>query len=59
LEIAPGATVELRPGSFHLMFMDLREPLRQGDKRAGKLVFERAGTIEIEFTVAPFGATRP
>ncbi len=31
LEIKPGATVELKPGSFHLMFMDLRRPLAPGE----------------------------
>ena len=30
LEIAPGATVELKPGSFHGMLMNLKESLREG-----------------------------
>ena len=32
LEIAPGQKIELKPGSFHVMFMELREPLKQGEK---------------------------
>jgi periplasmic copper chaperone A len=56
LEIAPGQTVELRPGGFHLMFMDLREPVREGRTIKGTLVFEKAGTVDVEYHVAPIGA---
>jgi copper(I)-binding protein len=43
LEIKPGQKVELNPDSvYHLMFMDLREPLKQGDTRRGQLGFEKA-----------------
>src|ERR1700733_13645011 len=31
LEIKPGETVELKSGGYHLMFMDLKQPLKQGD----------------------------
>ena len=30
LEIKPGQTVELKPGGYHIMFMGLREGLKQG-----------------------------
>ncbi len=56
LEIGPGQTVELKPGGFHVMFMDLREPVREGRPIKGTLVFEKAGTVEIEYRVAPIGA---
>ena len=56
LEIKPGQSVELKPGGFHLMFMDLKEPLRQGAPLKGTLVFEKAGTVVVEFHVAPIGA---
>lgn len=59
LEIAPGQTVELKPGGLHLMFMELREPLREGKPLKGTLVFEKAGTVEIEYSVAPIGARAP
>jgi copper(I)-binding protein len=55
LEIKPGQTVELKPGSFHLMFMDLKQPLEQGKPVKGTLSFEKAGTIEVEYTVEPIG----
>ncbi len=56
LEIKPGQTVELKPGGYHLMLTGLREGLKQGDKVKGSLSFERAGTVEVEYTVAPIGA---
>lgn len=44
LELPPGQEVELEPGGFHLMLIDLRRPLKAGDKLAVTLRFEKAGT---------------
>jgi copper(I)-binding protein len=55
LEIKPGATVEFKPGGYHLMFMDLREPLKEGQTIKGTLVFEKAGTVEVTYTVRSMG----
>ena len=38
------------------MFMGLKQPLKQGQRVKGTLVFEQAGTVEIEFTVQGIGA---
>lgn len=51
LEIPAGATVELKPGGFHVMFMKLAERLNAGELRKATLTFEKAGTIELEFKV--------
>lgn len=59
IELKPGATVTLRPGGLHLMFIDLKQPLKQGEKMKGTLVFQKAGSVEIEYVVAPIGATSP
>lgn len=56
LEIKPGATVELKPGGYHIMFMDLKQPLEQGQRIKGALTFEKGGTIEVEFAVEAAGA---
>jgi copper(I)-binding protein len=56
LEIAPGATAKLAPGGYHLMFMNLTRPLRQGERFKGRLVFEKAGAVDVEFTVEAMGA---
>lgn len=59
LEIRPGTTVELRPGGYHLMFMDLRQAVKEGEIVRGTLSFQRAGTVEVVFAVAPIGAPGP
>jgi copper(I)-binding protein len=59
LEIPAGGTVTLAPGGFHLMMMGLKGPLKQGTNVPVTLVFEKAGKIEIELSVAGLGATQP
>lgn len=59
LEIKPGATVELKPGSYHLMFLDLTRALAKGDRVKGTLTFEKAGAVEVEYVVEAIGATPP
>lgn len=56
LEIPPGQTVELKPGGYHLMFMDLKEPMKEGEKVKATLRFEKAGPVDVEFTVQSIGA---
>jgi copper(I)-binding protein len=58
LEIGPGQTVELKPGGYHLMFMGLRQGLREGETMKGTLVFEKAGTLGLEYHVARLGAQK-
>jgi len=57
LEIPPGATVTLKPGGYHVMFMGLKEPLKQDTHVPVTLVFEKAGSIDVEFMVAPLGTS--
>lgn len=57
LEIPPGKTVELKPGGSHAMFVDLKQPLKEGDTLKGTLVFEKAGTVAVEYAVRPIGST--
>jgi periplasmic copper chaperone A len=56
LVIAPGATVDLSPGGVHVMLVDLKRPLMQGDTVEGTLVFEKAGTVSIAYRVGGIGA---
>jgi hypothetical protein len=57
LEIKPGETVELKSGGYHLMFMDLKQPLKQGNTFKATLQFEKAGSLEVNFSVRGLGAT--
>ncbi len=56
LEIPPGATVMLKPGSYHIMFMELKAPLAKDAKVPLTLVFEKAGSIDIQLDVQAMGA---
>ncbi len=59
LEIPAGGTVTLAPGGFHVMLMGLKAPLQQGTKVPLTLVFEKAGSIDVELSVESLGATQP
>jgi hypothetical protein len=56
LEILPGKTVELKPGGFHIMMMGLKVLVTEGAKLAGKLRFEKAGSVDVMFNVEAAGA---
>ena len=56
LEIKPGETVEFKPGSYHIMFMNLKEPLEKGQRIKGTLTFEKAGPVDVEYVVEAVGA---
>ncbi|MGY6569665.1 MAG: copper chaperone PCu(A)C [Salinarimonas sp.] len=56
LEIPPGGSVALEPGSYHVMFMNLAAPVTMDAPVSGTLVFERAGEVEITYAVAPMGS---
>jgi hypothetical protein len=56
LEIKPGETVELKPGSFHVMFVDLKKPLSAGDHFKATLAFEKAGTVSVDYDVHAMGS---
>ncbi|NNJ76777.1 MAG: copper chaperone PCu(A)C [Anderseniella sp.] len=51
LEIPAGGEVMLQPGGYHVMFMKLTEPLKEGENRKATLTFKNAGSVEVEFGV--------
>jgi copper(I)-binding protein len=59
VEIKPGQTVELKPQSIHIMMTGLKQPIEKGKSFKGALVFERAGAVEIDFSVEAIGAMAP
>lgn len=59
LAIEPGKTVKLAPGGYHLMLMDLKSPLKQGDKVPLTLKFEKAGEVKLALDVQGVGAQAP
>jgi periplasmic copper chaperone A len=59
LVIEPGKTVTLGPGGYHLMFVDPKAQLNQGDKLSATLEFEKAGKVDVTFDVQSVGAQGP
>ena len=59
LEIPAGGEATLKPGSFHVMLMDLKQPLKAGDTVPLTLTFTGAGTVETELVVKPAGTMAP
>lgn len=59
LVVDPGKTVKLAPGGYHLMLMDLKNPLKQGDKVPLTLQFEKAGKVNVSLDVQGVGAKGP
>ncbi|PJI95869.1 hypothetical protein CLU85_0599 [Acidovorax sp. 69] len=64
LELPAGKTVELKPGGYHVMLMDLKAPLAKDSSVPLTLVFQDAQGVEskLQFnmpvaTTAPGGAT--
>ena len=57
--IDPGKTVKLAPGGHHLMLMDLKAPLKQGDRVPVTLQFEKAGQVNVSLDVQGVGAKAP
>ena len=55
--IDPGKTVTFKPGGYHVMFVDLNQPLKQGEKVSATLEFAKAGKVQVDFAVEGIGAT--
>jgi len=56
IDLKPGATVELRPGGYHVMLEDLKRPLKDGEQIPLVLTFEKAGALEVKLNVGAMGA---
>lgn len=56
LEVPAGGKIELKPGSYHVMFIGLKKPFAKGDMVKGTLAFEKAGKVDVEFKVEEMGA---
>ena len=59
LEIPAGGKLELKPGGFHLMFMAVPEPFKEGGMVKITLKFEKAGDVDVTLPVAAAGAKGP
>ena len=56
IDVKPGTTVELKPGGYHVMLEELKQPLKQGEQIPVALTFEKAGVVEVIVHVEAMGA---
>ena len=56
LELKPQEVTELKPGGLHLMFIGLKQPIKEGDEFPVQLVFANAGKVDLTFIAAGIGA---
>ncbi|MCB1465911.1 MAG: copper chaperone PCu(A)C [Rhizobiaceae bacterium] len=55
MAIPTNGEIELAPGGYHFMLIDLTKPVKEGDRVPVTLQFEKAGSIEVEFIAGALG----
>jgi len=55
-DIPAKGAFELKPNGAHLMLVDLKSPLKEGEKVPVVLKFEKAGEVKVEFEVRPLAS---
>ena len=56
-DIPPKGTFELKPNGSHLMLVDIKRPLKEGEKVPVLLKFEKSGEVKVDFEVRPLSAS--
>lgn len=56
IDLGAGQTVTLQPGGLHVMFIDLKEPLKEGASFPLTLKFAKAGDVQVTVEVKAAGA---
>ena len=51
LSIPAKSKLELQPGGYHLMFMGLKEPLKDGSIVEVQLRFQKAGSVSVKLPI--------
>ncbi len=59
VEIGSGRSVSLKPSGLHIMFTELKAPVKQGERVPATLEFARAGKLNVEFQAEAVGAREP
>ena len=55
IAVPAGGAVELKPGGYHLMFLNLKGPFTAGQTVPVKLKFAKAGEVEVKMPVNAMG----
>ena len=54
--VAPGTTLDMKPGGSHIMLMGLKAPLKEGETVDVTLSFEKSGEVKATAKVQSLGA---
>jgi len=58
-DVPAKGSFELKPGGPHLMLVDIKRPLKAGERIPVVLRFQNAGEIKTDLEVKALGVTRP
>ncbi len=59
LDLKAGSTQRLAPGGYHVMLMDLKAPLVEGQSFPLTLIFAKAGKVGVTAKIGGIGAMAP
>jgi periplasmic copper chaperone A len=59
VDVPPSETIVFRPGGLHIMLVDLKAPLKEGEGLPLTLVFERSGRVRVDASIGEPGAMGP
>ena len=56
IAVPANGSVDLKPGGYHIMLMNIKAPLRAGETVPVKLKFAKAGEVEVKLPVNAVGS---
>jgi hypothetical protein len=56
-DLPANSTLQLKPGGAHLMFVNIKAPMKEGTTVPATLKFQHLGRFEVEFQVRPLAAS--
>ncbi|RXH42596.1 copper chaperone PCu(A)C [Bradyrhizobium zhanjiangense] len=59
VDLVPHAKTTFDPGGMHIMLVDLKQPLKEGQTFSLSLTFAKAGKVDVTVPIAKVGAMRP
>ena len=53
LDVPADKTITMAPGGYHVMFLQIKEPFKEGSVIPVTLKFEKAGEVKVDFVAKP------
>jgi copper(I)-binding protein len=55
LDVPAHGRLVLKAGAYHVMLMDIKQPVQAGATVQARITFEKAGTVPLAVPVVPYG----